>query len=283
MKYKFVYDKDFLENRFFELNYDEVEVIRAIICGGHHALLYGYRPERLLNAIQLLTRESRPQQKPDPNVSIELFCGGEDLPKGCVSLADGGFLFMENLHKFRYSIICMATSCMDIGSIRLSRAGELVNYPTHFQLVATTKDCQCGNYKSTQNPCLCSAESVTEWWKRMDNIVKRCDIIYCCTDSPEISRTLVPIKAIKECLQKDWNSHQYEMGTTTKNCEISCIDDLSFTDEAGTIFHGAIADNPIYNPVRLARLARTVADIHEHCMIRVADVKTAINWYQRIR
>ena len=117
----------------------------------------------------------------------------------------------------------------------------------------------------------------------MDNIAKRCDIIYECTDSPDIPRTLVSIKTLKEQISRDWQSHINKYGSPTKNCEISRYEDLNFTDEAGSIFHGSVVSNPVYNPVRVARVAMSIADIRDHFMIRVSDVTNAMNWYKRIQ
>ena len=281
MKYKFVYDKDFLKNRFFELNYEEVEVVRAIICGGHHALLYGDNPERLLDAIQFLTRETMPQQKPEPTVSVtQFFGGGKDLRKGCVSLADGGILFMENLHKFRDYIISLTTSPMDNGCIHLQRNSEYEVHPAHFQLVATTKCCECGGYKSTKFHCSCSSDSIIRWWNKMKGITSRCGIIYNCSE--DISRTLVSVNVLKDYISRDWNSHLNKMGSSIKNCEIPNYEDLVFTDEAETIFSGKVIPSPMYKPIEIARVARTLADMRGHEMIRVSDVTTAVNWYQRL-
>lgn len=55
MKYNFVYDTDFLEKNRFYLSKEEVEVVFATVVGKHNAIFYGYKPERLVEAIKKLT------------------------------------------------------------------------------------------------------------------------------------------------------------------------------------------------------------------------------------
>lgn len=55
MNYKFVYDTDFLEKNCLYLSEEEIEVVFATIVGKHNAIFYGYKPERLIEAIKKLT------------------------------------------------------------------------------------------------------------------------------------------------------------------------------------------------------------------------------------
>ena len=59
MKYKFVYDTEFLESNMLELSEVERDVVFAVIVGQHNAIFYGYKPERLVNAIKKLTAGKR--------------------------------------------------------------------------------------------------------------------------------------------------------------------------------------------------------------------------------
>ena len=59
MKYKFIFDKNFEENIFFNLTSEEFGVVLATIVGKHNALFFGYKPERLINAIRKLSDRQR--------------------------------------------------------------------------------------------------------------------------------------------------------------------------------------------------------------------------------
>ena len=55
MKYKFVYDPNILESLNNSLSEEETKIVLATVVGKHNAIFYGYRPERLVNAIKRLT------------------------------------------------------------------------------------------------------------------------------------------------------------------------------------------------------------------------------------
>lgn len=55
MKYNFVYDADFLKKNSLYLTEEEKNIVFATIVGKHNAIFYGYKPERLVEAIKKLT------------------------------------------------------------------------------------------------------------------------------------------------------------------------------------------------------------------------------------
>ena len=83
MKYNFVYDKEF-RDRFAELTKEEIMVVLATIIGKHNAIFWGYKPERLVNAIEKLCD--------CPFVNVK-----ED---GYVEKANGGVLYTPTLDSF---------------------------------------------------------------------------------------------------------------------------------------------------------------------------------------
>ena len=83
MKYNFVYDKEF-RYRFAELTKEEINVVLATIIGRHNAIFWGYKPERLVNAIEKLCD--------CPFVNVK-----ED---GYAEKANGGVLYTPTLDSF---------------------------------------------------------------------------------------------------------------------------------------------------------------------------------------
>ena len=55
MKYNFVYDTDFLEKNYILLTEEEKGIVFATVVGKHNAIFYGYKPERLVEAVKKLT------------------------------------------------------------------------------------------------------------------------------------------------------------------------------------------------------------------------------------
>ena len=83
MKYNFVYDKEF-RGRFAELSKEEIMVVLSTIVGHHNAIFWGYKPERLVNAIEKLCD--------CPFVNVK-----ED---GYAEKAHGGVLYTPTLDSF---------------------------------------------------------------------------------------------------------------------------------------------------------------------------------------
>ena len=85
MKYNFVYDTDFLEKNSLYITEEEMNVVFATIVGKHNAIFYGYKPERLIDAIKKLTSNY-------PFVEISnLSTIEDDLHK-----SNGGILYMKD-------------------------------------------------------------------------------------------------------------------------------------------------------------------------------------------
>ena len=55
MRYKFTYDKAFLDANLLNLSSEEVKIILATVIGNHNAIFWGYKPERLADAVKRLT------------------------------------------------------------------------------------------------------------------------------------------------------------------------------------------------------------------------------------
>lgn len=55
MRYKFTYDKAFLDANLLNLSFEEVKIILATVVGNHNAIFWGYKPERLADAVKRLT------------------------------------------------------------------------------------------------------------------------------------------------------------------------------------------------------------------------------------
>jgi magnesium chelatase family protein len=104
---------------------------------------------------------------PHPTASIEGMCGGgPNCKPGEVSFAHNGVLFLKDAAEFRTSVLQMLRAPLENGNITLSRAGKSTTYPADFQLVMTANPCPCGNLTSTNNICLCSAQSIKQYWAK---------------------------------------------------------------------------------------------------------------------
>lgn len=261
MKYNFIYDESFLENKKFDLSQDECDIVRAVITGGHNVCIRGYRPERIVNAIKAVINATNPCPMIEAPTSIEIegFCGGgADLKMGSISLANNGILIMRDLDNFRSSVLSMLTVPMDTGTITLSRGGNTVNYPAKFQLVSTLSG-KDGDSLSTRN------------------IINRCEIEYFC--SQQADRHLVRIDNLKNQIERDWLNHLCATDNLNyKNQEIDDMSKLEFTSEALELYERDIK-GCFVNPLMIVKVARTLADMRGHLKIRCVDLEKAKSWH----
>lgn len=173
-----------------------VYALAVAAAGRHHVLVFGkdfnsrdyttshitqFMPNLLANeqlsvnrifSIAGLTKPNqkiiqRPFRTPHPTASIEGMCGGgPNCKPGEVSFAHNGVLFLKEATEFKTSVLQMLRVPLENGNITLSRAGKSTTYPANFQLVMTTKPCPCGNLGSEAYACLCSAQSVKQYWAK---------------------------------------------------------------------------------------------------------------------
>lgn len=247
MNYKFIFDKDFSEKYMIELSQEELRVVIATVLGGHNALFYGYKPERLVNAIKSLKKILH-SEEPSSDISIEEFCGGgPNLQKGVISNADGGILIMNNIQDFKTSIIQMLPVPITTKNIILSRAGNNVTYPCNFQLIATTS-------------------SVFEYQDKLKPVTKHCDVIYCCKTGIErdIHRTSA-IYAIFNDYYEDFIEYCSFRTNYSANLSISDMTDYA------VVKYG----DP---DIKIKRLAKTISAMNGHSKIWNYDIDDALKF-----
>lgn len=257
MKYKFVYDKGFLDDNFIELSESEARVVIATITGGHHALFYGYKPERLAYAIRKLTVDNTSFTEVKPDISsVRFIGGGPGLPMGVVSSANNGYLYMKDLNDFTFSILTLATVPLKDKRVLLSWKDEVVSCPADFQLIATSEECD---------------------WNKVLPITEFCGIVYRCDG--EVDRKPYSISKLKFELNEALIFHSSLSGTT-RNCNITGPHDANFTFDAKCMYNNIVThtDNA-RRQLNIASVGRTVADLNHHCMTRTCDLIEALDWY----
>lgn len=285
-RYNFVYDDGFFEKAFVQLSLNELKVVMATVLGGHHAIFYGYKPERLANAVKILRMD--PDTTPFAEVpytsSLEKLCGGgEDLHKGLVSEADKGFLYAPNINDLTYAELSILSVVMKEKRIHLSRAGNNITHNADFQLVATSASCNCGGLDSDSQSCICSRDTLKRWWNKSKSITERCAIFYkCVKNDQKVSQSVAKLKKDIELAwynHKEFLNYEYiERGYyPTKNCELQHSNHVHFSGQAKDLYrdlkeHGKYSEETLLN---FARVARTFADIAGHSLTYVNDLNDA--------
>ena len=181
-----------------------IYALAVAAAGRHHVLVFGkdfksrdytttqitqFMPNLLadeqtsVNRIFSLAGLTKPNQKiierpfrvPHPTASIEsMYGGGPKCKPGEVSLAHNGVLFLKEATEFKASVLQMLRVPLENGNITISRAGKSTIYPANLQLVMTTKPCPCGNLGRESYACLCSAQSIKQYWAKLSAPLLEC-------------------------------------------------------------------------------------------------------------
>lgn len=176
--------------------------------GGHHALLFGppgvgktMAARRLVgllpdldddDAIAVTTLHSLagtlpdraclirrpPFRSPHHGASAEgIVGGGRSWKPGEISLAHAGVLLIDEAPEFRSDVLQALREPLEAGKVTIVRADRVVSYPSRFMLVASCNPCPCGNLGRKGAVCLCSADEIRRYWKRLGGpLLDRIDI-----------------------------------------------------------------------------------------------------------
>lgn len=108
---------------------------------------------------------------------VSLVGGGANLKPGEVTLAHKGVLFLDELPEFDKKVLESLRQPLEDRVVTVSRARGSVKYPAHFVLIATMNPCPCGNYGVKGKECICSAQSIERYRRKLSGpIMDRIDM-----------------------------------------------------------------------------------------------------------
>jgi magnesium chelatase family protein len=109
-----------------------------------------------------------PFRTPHHSASAEgIIGGGRSRKPGEISLAHAGVLFLDETPEFRSDVLQAMREPIENGWVSIARADRTVSYPARFMLVLACNPCPCGNLGRPSGVCLCSAEEIRRYWKKL--------------------------------------------------------------------------------------------------------------------
>ncbi len=121
---------------------------------------------------------ARPFRYPHHTISQTALVGGGSLAKpGEISLAHHGVLFLDELPEFSRSAIEVMRQPLEEGAVTIARAAGTFTYPARFQLVASMNPCPCGYRGMRGAECRCDDASVAKYLAKLSGpLLDRIDV-----------------------------------------------------------------------------------------------------------
>ncbi|MDM8270950.1 YifB family Mg chelatase-like AAA ATPase [Thermophilibacter provencensis] len=121
----------------------------------------------------------RPFRAPHHSISTGgLIGGGRPVIPGEISLAHGGVLFLDELPEFARNSLQALRQPLEDGVVRITRVEGSYSFPCDFQLVAAANPCPCGHLGDPGHECTCSAARIAAYQSRIGGpLMDRIDIV----------------------------------------------------------------------------------------------------------
>ena len=247
-----------------------------------------YSVSGLLNGTKKIIN-ARPFRFPHHTISQTALVGGGPMAKpGEISLAHHGVLFLDELPEFGRGAIEVMRQPLEEGTVTIARAAGTFTYPARFQLVASMNPCPCGYRGVRSGECRCDDAMVSKYVSKLSGpLLDRIDL------QIEISR--VPFDDMVRRGESEGSASVRErvltartiagrrfVGTTINaNAEIPANlmrEYCALDDAAMRVLAKASAKRQFSARAldRIARVARTIADLASSPTIRGEDVAEAI-------
>ncbi len=234
---------------------------------------------------------ARPFRAPHHTISqTALVGGGAAVRPGEISLAHHGVLFLDELVEFSRSAIEVMRQPLEEGTVTISRAAGTFTYPARFQLVASMNPCPCGYRGTRTTECRCDDGAVSRYVGKLsgpllDRIDLQIEIARVPFDDMVKHEGAEHSKTIRERVvaARGLQAERYAGTAIACNAEIpsSGMKRYCMLDEAALrlLAHASAKRQFSARALdRIARVARTIADLAGDAVIAPQHVAEAIQY-----
>lgn len=218
-----------------------------------------------------------------------LIGGGSGVPTpGEVTLAHRGVLFLDELAEFSRTTLETMRQPLEDGQVHISRVGASLTFPSRFTLVAAMNPCPCGYYGTPD--CRCKDAEVKKYQGKLsgpilDRIDLQVELSRLTTDERFSEATGEGSDAIRARVQKARVRQLMRFDGKGIACnaampggqvrELCGFAETGFQTYRQTVEASRLTTRSID---RLAKVARTVADLEESTMVDSRHVETAASF-----
>ena len=234
---------------------------------------------------------ARPFRAPHHTISQIALCGGGSSPRpGEISLAQSGVLFLDEVPEFSRAALEVMRQPLEEGTITIARAAGTFVYPASFTLVASMNPCPCGFRGTRTSECRCDDAAVARYIAKLsgpllDRIdlhvdVARVEFDEMLARAPGESSAAIRarVEAARALQAQRFATTAYRGNANVAGADVRRF--CSLDDAATTLLRAASTRGHFSARAldRIARVARTIADLAGASEIAAAHVAEAIGY-----
>ena len=247
-----------------------------------------YSVAGLLSQQGLMT--ARPFRSPHHTSSTVALAGGGRLPRpGELSLAHCGVLFLDELPEFGSSSLEVLRQPMEDGAITLSRVAGSVSYPSRCMVVGALNPCPCGHFGQEGQTCTCSQADISRYLRkisgplldRMDLQVEVGGLSYDeMSAEPGESSAAIRDRVVEARMRQRQRFEGTGVRSNAHMTRRQLAEFCGMTEDAEEFLRSAFNRLGLSGRSfdRLRKVARTIADLERHDVIRREHLAEAVRY-----
>ena len=237
--------------------------------------------------VDALARGERPFRAPHHSISTAgLVGGGRPVTPGEVSLAHHGVLYLDELPEFARVSLQALRQPLEDREVRITRVDGTYVFPCDFQLVAAANPCPCGHLGDPGHECTCPPARVASYQARIGGpLMDRIDLVVD-VPRPDASKVIdgQPGTSSGEMAEQVAAALEFRSWREARRGDAPAGPPASSLEPAARAAFESLASSLHLGGraiARVARVARTIADLAQRELASEGDVVEALGFRSR--